>query len=328
MAKLVGAYNMVHTPFCYIPSERWGEIRAKRSLRADVPEDGAEAAPKQERIRAGFAALRQRIAEDKPDVLVIFGDDQREYLDFDNYPAFAIYAGEEFKGHLSDDDVVRYLSPDKRGEVTNRKVKAHPGLASALLTGLQERGFDPAFCLEVESAAGVGHAFMRPAESVTDFTLPIVPVMINCYFAPQVTGRRCYQLGRAVGEVIAALPGDLRVGVLGSGGLWHTPGAKDAYLDEEFDRATLRYLEAGDALGAAQYFDSYQAPVGDSSQPVGQRNATSTGLPASCGPQGGTREFCNWIAAAGAVEGRQWTVVDYIPVYSSPVGAGFAYCNL
>jgi hypothetical protein len=319
---------MVHTPFCYIPSERWGEIRARRSLRADVPQDGDEAAGKQERIRAGFGALGRRVAEDKPDVLVIFGDDQREYLDFDNYPAFAIYAGEEFEGALSDDDVLRYLAPDKRDEAATRKIKAHPEVAAALLTGLQERGFDPAFCLEVESAPNVGHAFMRPAESVTDFTLPIVPIMTNCYFAPQVTAKRCYQFGRAVGEVIAALPGDLRVGVLGSGGLWHTPGAKDAYLDEEFDRATLRYLEAGDARGAAQYFDSYQAPVGDGSQPVGERNATSTGLPASCGPQGGTREFCNWIAAAGVVDGRQWTVVDYIPVYSSPVGAGFAYCAL
>jgi hypothetical protein len=31
-----------------------------------------------------------------------------------------------------------------------------------------------------------------------------------------------------------------------SGGLWHTPGAKEAYLDEDFDRTLLSYLEVGE----------------------------------------------------------------------------------
>jgi hypothetical protein len=166
---------------------------------------------------------------------------------------------------------------------------------------------------------------MRPAESVTGFDIPIVPVMTNVYFAPQLTGRRCYQLGRAIREVIDEYPEDLRVAVLGSGGLWHTPGAKGAYLDEEFDRRSLAYLAAGDACGAAEFFDSYRVPPGDLSQPLHDRNRTATGLPPSCGPQGGTREFCNWIAAAAVVDGKTAEILDYVPVYSSPVGAGFAY---
>jgi len=42
------------------------------------------------------------------------------------------------------------------------------------------------------------------------------------------------------------------------------------------------------------------------------------------GPQGGTREIANWIAAS-AVAGKPATVVDYVPVYASPIGCGFAY---
>jgi hypothetical protein len=42
------------------------------------------------------------------------------------------------------------------------------------------------------------------------------------------------------------------------------------------------------------------------------------------GPQGGTREIANWIAAAAAA-GKPATVVDYVPVYASPIGCGFAY---
>jgi hypothetical protein len=45
------------------------------------------------------------------------------------------------------------------------------------------------------------------------------------------------------------------------------------------------------------------------------------------GPQGGTRETCNWIAAAAVCEGSRNTIVDYVPVYASPVGAAFAYCD-
>ena len=194
-----------------------------------------------------------------------------------------------------------------------------------MLRGLQQRGFDPAFCLKDEKTPAVGHAFMRPAESVTNFDIPIVPVMTNVYFAPQLTGRRCYQLGRAIREVIDEYPSNLRVAVLGSGGLWHTPGAKEAYLDEDFDRRSLKFLEDGDACGAAEFFDGYHVPDGDLSQPLHERSRTATGLPPSCGPQGGTREFCNWIAAAAVVDGKPAKVLDYVPVYSSPVGAGFAY---
>jgi len=325
MATVVGAFNMVHTPFCYIPPERWNEIRGARRLRTDVPQDGASAQEKSARIQACFATLRDKVAECKPDVIVIFGDDQREYLDFYAYPQLAIYADEDFRGATSGDDLRRYLSPEDRREAPRRVIKGHPRLAGALLGGLQERGFDPAFCLKDEKTPEVGHAFMRPAESVTDMDIPIVPVMTNVYFAPQLTGRRCYQLGRAIREVIDEYPSDMRVAVLGSGGLWHTPGAREAYLDQDFDLECLTYLEHGDACGAAEFFDSYQVPEEDLSQPLHERSRTATGLLPSRGPQGGTREFCNWIAAAAVVDGKPAKVLDYVPVYSSPVGAGFAY---
>jgi len=325
MATVAGVFNMVHTPFCYIPHDNWQDVRDRRSLRQDVPRDGDDAASKARRIADAFGTLRQQLADSQADVIVMFGDDQREYLDFNAYPQFAVYADEEFTGALSRDDTLRYLDPANRGEAPRKTVKGDPKLAGAILAGLQARDFDPAFCLNVAATAEVGHAFMRPAESVTAFDKPIVPIMINCYFAPQVTAMRCYRLGRAVREVIDQYPEDVRVAVVGSGGLWHTPGAKDAYLDEDFDRQSLRFLEKGDVRGAASFFDSYRVPAGDLSQPTGERNRTATGLPASCGPQGGTREFCNWIAAAAVADGNPETIIDYVPVYSSPVGAGFAY---
>jgi aromatic ring-opening dioxygenase catalytic subunit (LigB family) len=312
MARVVGVFNVAHSPTCYRPAEEWNAVRASRTLRADVPMDSLEDNRKKKaRVEAAFATLRARLAAARPDALVIFGDDQLECFDFANFPAFALYVGDAFEGALASGQRV--------------KVPGHPELGVALLTGLMQRGFDPAFCMEMpKPERGVGHAFFRPAESLTDLTTPLVPVFINCYYAPQPTAVRCYQLGRAVRETLDALGGDLHVAVVGSGGLWHTPRAPDAYLDEAFDREILKAMAAGDARGMARVFDDYKVPPGDRSQDVGTRGRGVTGLPGP-GPQGGTRETCTWIAAAAVADGKPATIVDYVPVYASPIGAGFAY---
>lgn len=313
MATLAGVFTMSHSPFCYMPPERWNEVRASRSLRPDVPLDDLEVnRAKAGRVARAFAALKTQLDAAAPDVIVVFGDDQLECFDFGNYPSFAIYAGETFHGALAGGG--------------SASVSGHPALAAALLTGLMRRGFDPAFSLDMpKPERGIGHAFLRPAESLTDFTVPLVPVFLNCYYAPQPTALRCYRLGAAVREIIAEHPGGLRVAVVGSGGLWHTPRAKDAYLDETFDQAMLKAMTTGDARGMARYFDDYEVPAGDASQPLDGRGPAATGLPDAAGPRGGTRETCNWIAAAAVAEGRRATLVDYVPIYASPIGAGFAY---
>lgn len=318
MATLVGVLNMSHSPFCYMAPEKWNEVRAGRAHRADVPRDDAETnRRKWDRIQAAFAVLRAQLAAARPDVVVVFGDDQLECFDFRNYPSFAVYVGDRFRGGLFD------------GAVT--ELPGHPDLAVGILTGLMKRGFDPAFSQEMPKAdRGLGHAFLRPAQSLLDLAapLPTVPVFLNCYYAPQPTGLRCYQLGVAVREAIAEHPGELRVAVVGSGGLWHTPRATDAYLDEAFDGALLQCLAKGDARGMARHFDEYVVPAGDRSQDMGPRSRGVTGMPGAIGPQGGTRECCNWIAAGAVAEGHPSTIVDYVPVYASPLGAAFAYATI
>jgi len=314
MARLVGVFNTSHSPTAYLPAERWNEVRASRTLRADVPMDDLETnRTKKARVERGFATLREKLVTAAPDALVIFGDDQLECFDFTNFPSFAVYVGEAFEG-------------PRIGREGRARIPGHPGLGTALVTGLMRRGFDPAFSMDMpKPERGVGHAFVWPTESLTDLNTPVVPVFINCYYAPQPTGMRCYQLGRAVREIIDTHPENLKVAVLGSGGLWHTPRAADAYLDEAFDQAILRHMRAGDARSMAQHFDDYKIPMGDRSQDVGARGKSTTGMPGFGGPQGGTREICNWIAAAAVADGQPATVVDYIPVYASPIGAAFAY---
>lgn len=46
------------------------------------------------------------------------------------------------------------------------------------------------------------------------------------------------------------------------------------------------------------------------------------------GPGSGTGETRNWLIAAAVVDGMAPTFLDYVPVYASPCGMGFAYWDL
>jgi protocatechuate 4,5-dioxygenase beta chain len=310
MATLVGILHTSHGGFTTIPSDRWRGRRDERTYRADVPvESQEEMDAKWARTEAAKAVLRKKLAELAPDVLVIFGDDQAECFDFNNFPGLAVYLGEEMSG---------------RGTTAH----GHPRLATSVLTGLLGRGFDPAFMMDQpRPEAGMAHAIMTPVKFFTDGDIPVVPVLLNAYFAPQLTGQRCYDIGRAVREIIDEYPEDLRVVAIGSGGLWHTPRQHQSWLNEDFDRKGLELLERGEITSWVTHFDNYCAPEDDPSQDSATVRRGVTGLPTPGGPQGGSRETLCWIGAAAVAEGRPSVIVDYIPVYASPVGSAFAYCD-
>ena len=198
MATLAGVFNMSHSPFCYMPPEKWNEVRASRSLRADVP-DGrprGRIAAKAARVATAFATLQGRSWRPRrPDVLVVFGDDQLECFDFGNYPSFA---------DLRRRDVSRLA---RRRRQRRRARPSRPWPRPCSPASCSAASIPPSRMDMPKPERGIGHAFLRPAESLTDFTLPIVPVFLNCYYAPQPTALRCYQLGAAVREIIDDAPG-------------------------------------------------------------------------------------------------------------------------
>ncbi|MBO0886041.1 MAG: hypothetical protein J2O38_01505, partial [Acidimicrobiales bacterium] len=111
------------------------------------------------------------------------------------------------------------------------------------------------------------------------------------YFPPNVPSPgRCFALGAAIRRALAAWPGHERVAVMASGGLSHF------VVLEDFDRQVLDAFRAHDERALAsiprRYFRS------------------------------GTSEVLNWITVAGAVDGAEMDLVDYIPGYRSPAGTG------
>lgn len=331
MATLATVVCTSHSPFLYATPEQWTETHARRSeragYRADVRVDPPEVnEAKHARCMSALQTLREHLERARPDVLVIFGDDQGEQFTFRNFPSFAVYVGERFEGYrrLRTAQVVYPGAPNTPLPRTPDHwtgVAGHPALARYLLENLVGEGFDLAFSQQLPSEeVGMGHAIMRPLHYLTpSYDVPVVPFLVNCYFAPQPSGARCVALGRAIRRLVERLDGDLRVAAIGSGGLWHTPGSRGSYLDERFDQTILDALRQGDAAAAARCFDTARdetgGPEADHSGGTGMRG----------GLGGGSGEVRNWLIAAGVADGAPATVVDYVPVYASPIGMGFAY---
>jgi 3-O-methylgallate 3,4-dioxygenase len=327
---------MSHSPYVFTDPEEWTRARDRRKadggIAADIPvESQAEMEAKKHRCETALGLLRDRFRQAEPDVVIVFGDDQLEQFAFSGFPAFGIFCGEHFAGYK----ISRRVGlPTKAARATLPKtpehwttIGGHPELARGLMVGLVREGFDPAFSLELaDDEEGMGHAFMRPLTVLTPaYDLPAVPISVNCYYGPQPTGKRCRDLGTAVRRVVESLPNDLRVAVVGSGGLWHTPMRPQATLDGSFDEAVLDALRRGDASAMATAFDDLGNGLEMTEQEL-MIESGGTGMVLGIGL--GTGETRNWIAAAATAGGASGTVIDYIPVYASPIGLAFAYFEL
>ena len=322
MAELVFALASSHSPQLSTPAEGW-PARGERDkgnpmlygtdgihsdyedllARTDVNRIAKEITPdkmeqRHQRNQKGIAKLSGALYEANLDVLVMFGDDQQEYLQDDNMPAFCVYWGGELpvggrgpEPGSGGPSLIGYSAED-------RVVPAHAALGRHLIEFLMESEFDVGTSKYLnpdkggQSKGSIGHAFGYVYHRLmTREVIPAVPFMVNTYYAPnQPTPKRCYTLGRAVREAIEAWPVEARVGVVASGGLSHF------VVDEEIDQMALEGMKEHnlDKLSAL---------------PRERLNA-------------GSSEIRNWISASGAAEHLEMELIDYVPCYRSPAGTG------
>ncbi|WP_017934574.1 hypothetical protein [Nocardioides sp. Iso805N] len=259
---------------------------------------------KYERTQRAIAVLTEKLAEAKPDVVVVIGDDQWEMFKDEGIPAFALYHGDglfdENQRDLSNLPAgiqaaawAAHVGDERSWHTTDGKLGAH------ITKTLSENDFDVHWFKEQREDRTLGHAFTFPRYRLgLDTSIPIVPLFINCYFPPNNPNpARCFAFGQAVREAIESWDADVRVAVITSGGLSHF------VVNEALDQQVIGGLLAGD-------WDSF----GD----IERKHMRS-----------GSAEILNWIAAAGILEKQTATLVDYVPGYRSPAGTGtgmaFAY---
>lgn len=253
---------------------------------------------KDRRCQDAVAELSRHLGEARPDVAVVIGDDQRELFRDEGIPSFAFFLGEEL--------LDRPLSAEQRERMPRgivaaswaahaRSPQSHPTsveLSGHVVDALVAGDFDVTVFSQQQEGRALGHAFTFPRYRLgLPPETPIMPVFVNTYYPPNVpSARRCYELGRRVGQAVRSWPGEARVAVVASGGLSHF------VVDEDLDRRFLAGLTSRDAdvLGS-----------------LSRKQLRS-----------GTSEMLNWVVAAGALEDLQAKVVDYVPGYRSPAGTG------
>ena len=242
------------------------------------------------------AARELALAE--PDIVIVVGDDQGELFSPANMPALSIYYGDEV---ITNDEYGRAEKPDwmrtmARGYAMDHihHFPAAPRLARALIAGLVERHVDVAVAARVDdpAVAGFGHAFGFVAERLYgDHPIPMLPILLNTYFPPNVLRpARAHDVGKAIRASIEAMPDDLRVAVVASGGLSHF------VVDERLDRQVIEGLSPG-------------------------KEDLLRSIP-PCALNSGSSEILNWIMTAAIAGGLSLEWAEYEPIRRTPAGTG------
>ena len=252
-----------------------------------------------------LARCRAALDEFKPDVVVVWGDDQYETFREEIIPPFCVLAYGDVKAEPFELMTERN-SPNAWGLPDDTTITLHgdPENARRLTSELIEQGFDMAYSYEKRKDSAFPHAivntqlFLDYPEAGAKFDYPLIPITVNCY-GPHVIARRgglvrfaqikeertdpvgpsparCFALGRAVAKALAGT--DLRVALVASSSwshaflvdkTWHlTP-------DTESDLRLYELLKNGD-------YEKFQAT---SAQDI---------------LESGQQELLNWFCLAGA----------------------------
>jgi aromatic ring-opening dioxygenase catalytic subunit (LigB family) len=267
MAQLVGSFAVTHAPLI---ARDWNHL-------PDVLRN---------RLGEAYREVGRRIAAAGPDVLIVVAPDHWVNFFIDNMPAICIGVGEEHAG-----------PPEPFLKHFPRSIAGHPPLANHLLVEALEADFEPSASHHVV----LDHGICLPLDRFELLELPpVIPVVINDINPPLMSINRALQWGRQFARSIASYPEDLRVAIVGSGGLSHSIGEPTmGTIDVKFDRACIRAFSLAD--------DDLVSTIECSLQSTGN----------------GGHEVRDWVVAHGAAKGG-FQLIDYVPAREVYTGCAFA----
>lgn len=216
MARIVGSICSTHVPSI-------GGAIAK----------GLQQEPYWKPFFDGFPPVRDWLDRVKPDVAVVFYNDHGLNFFLNNIPTFAVGAAPEYRNE-----------DEGWGIPALGAFPGDPDLSWHIINHLVDSEFDISTCQEML----VDHAFSLPMKLLwegKDGNWPVrtVPININTVQHPMPSAKRCYALGKAVGAAIESYPQDLKVVVVGTGGLSHQlDGRRAGFINRDFDKLCLDSL--------------------------------------------------------------------------------------
>ncbi len=254
MASIVGGIGTTHVPSI-------GNAIAK----------GLQRDPYWKPFFDGFASAHKWLAQVRPDAVVVFYNDHGLNFFLDKMPTFAIGAAAEYKH-----------ADEGWGLPVSQPYPGDPVFSWHLIESAIADEFDVTTCQEML----VDHAFTIPLAllwpGADNRPVRTVPIAINTVQHPLPSPARCFKFGQAIGRAITSFEGDMKVLVLGTGGLSHQlDGERAGFINKDFDLMCL------DALV---------------SDPEALTRYSSLQIVEQAGSQG--VELLNWIAMRGALTGH------------------------
>ncbi|NMG64789.1 protocatechuate 3,4-dioxygenase [Azoarcus indigens] len=215
MAKIVGGITTSHVP------------AIGRAIAGNLQQD-----PYWKPFFDGFPPVHDWLAKVKPDIAVVVYNDHGLNFFLDKMPTFAVGAAPEYQN-----------ADEGWGIPTLPPYAGNQALSWHVINELVEKEFDLTTCQEML----VDHAFSLPLKLLwpNEERCPVqtVPVCINTVQYPLPSAKRCFKLGKALGEAIASWDEDLRVVVIGTGGLSHQlDGKRAGFVNKDFDLAFMESL--------------------------------------------------------------------------------------
>jgi protocatechuate 4,5-dioxygenase beta chain len=192
-------------------------------------------------VFAGYERSKAWFKENTPDVIFLVYNDHANAFSLDMIPTFAIGCAESFAP-----------ADEGWGPRPVPVVKGHPELASHIAQSVIQDDFD----LTIVNRMEVDHGLTVPLSLIcgqpSEWPCRVIPFAVNVVQYPVPSGRRCFNLGRAIRKAIELYDEPLKVQIWGTGGMSHQlQGPRAGLINREWDNRFLDRLIA-DPEGLAQ----------------------------------------------------------------------------
>ncbi len=255
---------------------------------------GKQDEPYWQPVFAGYDFGRQWLKDDPPDVIFLVYNDHANAFSLDLIPTFAIGTAAEYA-----------IADEGWGPRPVPKVIGHPELAAHIAHSVIQDDFD----LTIVNRMAVDHGLTVPLSlmcgaldpATQAWPCPVIPFAVNVVQYPVPSGRRCFQLGRAIREAVASYDAPLKVQVWGTGGMSHQlQGPRAGLINRAWDQRFLdRLINEPAALAQLPHIDYV-------------REAGSEGI-----------ELVMWLVARGAMSDIAPKVLHrfyHVPASNTAVG--------
>lgn len=239
---------------------------------------------------AGYEPSKAWLENNEPDVVFLVYNDHATAFSLDCIPTFAIGCAAEFKP-----------ADEGWGPRPVPIVKGHPELAAHIAHSVIQDDFD----LTVVNRMDVDHGLTVPLSLMcgqpSAWPFAVIPFAVNVVQYPVPSGRRCFNLGRAIRKAVELYDAPLKVQIWGTGGMSHQlQGPRAGLINREWDNAFLdRLIAEPEKLSEMPHIDYV-------------REAGSEGI-----------ELVMWLIARGAMSDKPPRVVHrfyHVPASNTAVG--------